>query len=80
MNRELEIRVHSLGGGKVNIECHLREPHKTARGRRMVALWSMTRRTTAPYASELTPAFAAELMTALQLVAAGWYETPQLPF
>jgi hypothetical protein len=80
MSRDIEIRVTNLVDGRVSLECHLREPHKGARGIRRIALWSMTRRTTAPYASELTPALAAELTTAIQLVLAGWYENPELPF
>lgn len=77
-NRELVIRLHTLQHGRVSIECHLMAPHKGGRGRRMMPLMSWTRRTMCPYATELTEAFAAELLTALQLVAAGWYESEQL--
>lgn len=79
-DQEIVIRVTRTGAMKWQLTASLCMPHGSARGRKMVPLKTMTRTLPNRYASELTEALLTEWVTALSLVAAGWYETPPLPF
>lgn len=79
--REIRIHVtHSGGSNPLQLSVSLGANHHTRQGLKWVALKTWTRSAKAPYVSELSPAFAAELIRMVTLVAAGFYETEPLPF
>lgn len=78
--RLIKIEISQLYDGKVSVDLGVGAYHSSRVGKRFIPLQNSHRRTAAPYVSELTPALAAELVRAVSLVLAGFYETSELPF
>jgi hypothetical protein len=78
--REISIRITETATQSWRLTASMSDPHRGSRGVRMVPMRTVTRTLSHPYASELSPDLLTELVTALTLVAAGWYEQPGLPF
>jgi hypothetical protein len=78
--REITIRIRETASHSWQLTANVSDPHRGSRGMRMVPMRTVTRTLSHPYASELTPELLTEWLTALTLVAAGWYEQPGLPF
>jgi hypothetical protein len=77
---EITIRVSQSTTGSWSLTASLSAPHRGGRGIRMIPMRSVTRSLRHPYVEGLTEGLLMEWINALTLVAAGFYETPALPF
>ena len=78
--RTIKITVEQGRTGTWSLTATISLPHKGKTGIRQVPVKTITRTLNHPHADLLTPALLTEWVTALTLVAAGWYEQESLPF
>lgn len=77
---EVVIRVTQGVTGSWSLSASLSRPHHGSRGLKWVPMRTVTRSVKHPYIERLSEGIVTEWVTALMLVAAGYYETPALPF
>lgn len=73
-HQDIVIRVQQNASGSWSLTATLSRPHRGGRGIRWVPMRTVTRTLKHPYASELTEGILTEWVTAMTLVAAGFYE------
>lgn len=78
--RRITIVIDETREGKWNLTATLSQPFLRGKAIRWVPERTLTRTMTHPYADVLTKELLTEWVTALMLVAAGWYENQPLPF
>lgn len=81
MSEEIVLRISKhRGSDRWSLTATVSNPHRGARGLKMVPVKTITRSLHNRYASALTPKLLAALVQAVELVAAGYYEDVELPF